>query len=225
MEPERKLRETGSAAIACPYCNDPKLHKSGVMSDGRQKYKCITCKRVILLEKKGNTRPTYTIEQKAQAIAMARTQSLIVVAQATGITTSTIARWRTELGEGPKPLGRRKTRRGSLSKVYEVVDGKMPEEFHKKHLLTESVCVIEIKCNNCSAKESVNGDDVFNLTFESETMTLDQYAARSFYESEWRYCVLPDYEIEGVFCPDCIRENDGTESNSLRQPREKVQDD
>ncbi len=99
---------------------------------------------------------------------------------------------------------------------YEVVNGKMPEEFHRKHLINEIQRVIEIKCNQCDKQESVNGEGLAL----SEPGALEKYAARCFYESGWRYCSLPDYGVEGVFCIDCIREDKGKEDNSLQQPWE-----
>ena len=101
---------------------------------------------------------------------------------------------------------------------YKVKDGKMPEEFHVKHLINESRRVIEIKCNQCDKQESVDGDGL-DL---SEPDALERYAARCFYASGWRYCSLPDYEIEGIFCIDCIHDDGGTEDNTLQQPREKT---
>ena len=104
---------------------------------------------------------------------------------------------------------------------YEVVNGKMPEEFHRKHLISNGVSIIEIRCGQCDEREQVSEEDLMLV----EDITLEEYAAKSFYEDGWRYCVLPDYEIEGIFCMGCIRDDNGEENNSLQQPREKTNDE
>lgn len=104
---------------------------------------------------------------------------------------------------------------------YEVVNGKLPEEFHRKHLINEATRVIEIRCGQCDEREQVSEKD---LTLFEHT-TLEDYAAKRFYINGWRYCLLPEYEIEGVFCAACIRDDEGEENNSLQQPREKTKDE
>lgn len=107
--------------------------------------------------------------------------------------------------------------------TYEVKDGKMPEEFHLKHLLNNSVKVITITCNNCMSSEDVT-EDADHLHAEGN-ISLEVFAAEAFYGQGWRYCTLPDYEVEGVFCTSCIRDYGGTEDDSLQQPREKTNDE
>ena len=101
---------------------------------------------------------------------------------------------------------------------YEVVNGEMPEEFHVKHLLNNSVEVITITCSNCMTSDDVGENGGYE--FVKDKMSLKTHAAQFFYDIGWRYCTLPEYGVEGVFCSDCIHENNGTEDNTLQQPRE-----
>lgn len=107
-----------------------------------------------------------------------------------------------------------------MSHKYETVDGKMPEEFHKKHLWNEADRVIEIKCCNCGNSETVSNHEDYSLV--TEDATLEQAAANYFYDAGWRYCELPVYGVEGVFCAGCILEDGGVESSTLQQPREEI---
>ena len=106
-----------------------------------------------------------------------------------------------------------------MKQKYEViggsptqVGGQMPEEFHKLHLANNLIRTVSIECNQCNKRDYM--DDSM-LMKES---TLEEIAIKEFYDAGWRYCALPDYEVEGIFCAVCIEKDGGVEDNSLQQP-------
>ncbi len=104
-----------------------------------------------------------------------------------------------------------------MSEQYTTTDGEMPEEFHKKHFLNNSNTTIYLQCNYCGDDDSFTDEGMV----EDSGLTIKQAAAEYFYEEGWRYCELPDAEVEGVFCSGCIRDENGKEDDNLQQPVEK----
>jgi hypothetical protein len=99
---------------------------------------------------------------------------------------------------------------------YTTTDGKMPPEFHQRHLLGNVERTVKIECNQCGREETYDENTV--LIDTPDDTKLRETAAKIFYNDGWRYCELPDYAVEGVFCADCVERDGGVEDNTLQQP-------
>ena len=113
-----------------------------------------------------------------------------------------------------------------MNQKYEVtggtlteVGGHMPEEFHKLHFANNLIRTVSIECAQCGERDEV--DDSVLMRDIAGDPPLEEMALKKFYSTGWRYCALPDYQVEGIFCMGCIRDDGGVENNTLQQPYAK----
>jgi hypothetical protein len=103
---------------------------------------------------------------------------------------------------------------------YTTTDGKMPPEFHQRHLLGNVERTVKIECNQCGREELYEESSI--LLDTPNDAKFREMAAKNFYEDGWRYCELPDYAVEGTFCGECVERDGGVEDDTLQQPRTEL---